>query len=119
MLLSATVVASGEKSVQDVAGDDCPNYYDHMREIEVRELKAELDNVLREVEGGETVRVTSDGRPVAEMVPMETADQRWKRMVDEGKITPASGTLPKDPPPPRKTGRSASAIILAEREEDR
>jgi len=90
-----------------------------VREIEVGELKVQLDSVLREVEDGERVRVTSGGRPVAELVPAETADERWQRMIDEGKITPASGALPKNPPPPRKTGRSASAIILAEREEER
>jgi prevent-host-death family protein len=90
-----------------------------MREIEVGELKAQLDSVIRDVENGERVRVTSNGRPVADIVPAETPDEQWQRMIDEGKITPASGSLPKDPPPPRKTGRSASAIILAEREEER
>ncbi len=90
-----------------------------MREIEVGKLKAQLDSVLRDVGNGERVRVTSKGRPVADIVPAETPDEQWKRMIDEGKITPASGSLPKNPPPPRKTGRSASAIILAEREEDR
>ena len=83
------------------------------------ELKAQLDSVLRDVESGERVRVMSNGRPVAEIVPTETPDAQWQRMIDEGKITPASGSLPKNPPPPRKTGRSASAILLAEREEER
>jgi prevent-host-death family protein len=90
-----------------------------MREIEVGELKAQLDSVIRDVENGERVRVTSNGRPVADIVPAETPDEQWQRMIHEGKITPASGSLPKNPPPPRKTGRSASAIILAEREEER
>lgn len=90
-----------------------------MREIEVGELKAQLDSVIRDVENGERVRVTSNGRPVADIVPAETPDEQWQRMIDEGKITPASGSLPKNPPSPRKTGRSASAIILAEREEER
>jgi prevent-host-death family protein len=91
-----------------------------MREIEAGELKAQLDSVLRDVENGERVRVTSNGRPVADIVPAETPDEQWQRMIDEGKITPASRPKPKVPPPqPRKTGRSASAIILAEREEER
>jgi len=42
-----------------------------------------------------------------------------KKLIAEGKVTPAPGSIPKNPPPPRKTGRSASAIILAEREEER
>jgi prevent-host-death family protein len=82
-------------------------------------LKAKLGSVLRRVEAGERVRVTRRGRPVADIVPVETPDEQWQRMIDEGKITPASGSLPKNPPPPRKTGRSASSIILAEREEER
>ena len=90
-----------------------------MREIEVGELKTQLDSVLRDVEDGETVRITSQGRAVAEFAPAESAEEQWQRMIDEGKITPASGSLPKNPPAPRKTGRSASAIILAEREEER
>lgn len=91
-----------------------------MREIGVRELKAQMSSVLRDVEKGETVRVTSRGRPVADIVPV--APRRSKaleRLIAEGKVTPATGSIPKNPPPPRKTGRSASAVILAEREEER
>jgi len=91
-----------------------------MREIEVRELKAELDSVLREVEGGETARITSDGRPVAEIVPaMPERSEAMKKLIAEGRVTPASRPLPMNPPSPRNTGRSASAFILAEREEER
>ena len=91
-----------------------------MREIGVRDLKAQLSSVLRKVEAGERVRVTSRGRPVAEIVPAELPEGQWERMVAEGRITPARRPPSEaSPPTPRKTGRSASAIILAEREEDR
>jgi prevent-host-death family protein len=93
-----------------------------MREIGVRDLKAQLSSVLREVEEGETVRVTSRGRPVADIVPMGPAlpDDPMETLIAEGRITPPSRPKPKGPPPPpRKTGRSASAIVLAEREEER
>jgi prevent-host-death family protein len=91
-----------------------------VREIEVGELRAQLDSVLRDVEDGKTVRVTSEGRPVADIVPAESADEQWARLIAEGRITPASRPKPKGRPPrPRKTGRSGSAIILAEREEER
>ncbi|HEX3609065.1 MAG TPA: type II toxin-antitoxin system prevent-host-death family antitoxin [Solirubrobacterales bacterium] len=92
-----------------------------MREIEVRELATQLSSVLREVEGGESVRIVSDGRPVADIVPvMPERSEAMKKLIAEGKVTPASRPKPKGPPPrPRKTGRSASAIILAEREEER
>lgn len=91
-----------------------------MREIGVRDLKAQLSSVLRDVEEGETVRVTSRGRPVAEIVPVTPErSEAMKKLIAEGKVTPATGSIPKNPPPPRKTGRSASAVILAERNEER
>jgi prevent-host-death family protein len=40
------------------------------REIPQRELRNNVSAVLREVESGETVRVTVRGRPVAELVPI-------------------------------------------------
>lgn len=92
-----------------------------MREIGIGELKANLGSVLRRVGEGERVRVTRRGRYVADLLPPETdpAEMHMRRLIAEGKVTPASGSIPKNPPPPRKTGRSASAVILAEREEDR
>jgi prevent-host-death family protein len=94
-----------------------------MREIGVRELKANLSSVLRRVEAGEQVRVTVRGRPVADLVPAQ-APQRYsegmRKLIAEGKVTPASQPLPlPKAPPPIKTDVSASAIILAEREEGR
>ncbi len=77
--------------------------------------------MLRDVEKGETVRVISGGRAVAEIVPaLPERSEAINKLIAEGKVTPASRPKPKGPPPPpRKTGRSASAIILAEREEAR
>lgn len=83
-------------------------------------MKASLSSVLRDVEDGEHVRVTSDGRPVADIVPaMPERSEAMKKLIAEGRVTPATAPLDRNPPPPHKTGRSASAIILAEREEDR
>jgi prevent-host-death family protein len=91
-----------------------------MREIGVRDLKAQLSSVLRDVEGGERVRVTSRGRPVAEIVPaLPERSEAMKRLIAEGKVTPATRPLPKNPPPLIDTGQSGTAIILAEREEER
>lgn len=92
-----------------------------MREIGIGELKANLGSVLRRVGEGERVRITRRGRYVADLLPPETdpAEMHMRRLIAEGKVTPASKSLDRNPPPPRKTGRSASAIILAEREEDR
>lgn len=96
-------------------------YYGHVREIGVRELKANLSAVLRQVEAGERVRVTVRGRPIADLVPAQAPPRRYsegmQKLIAEGKVTPASKPLPKAKP--RFTGKSASAIILAERAEDR
>lgn len=82
-------------------------------------MKAKLSSVLKRVEHGERVRVTRRGRPVADIVPPESAEERWERMVAEGRITPGRRPLPRNPPPPIETDGSASELILAEREEDR
>ncbi len=45
-----------------------------MRDVGIRELKAQLSRVVREVEEGETVIVTDRGRPIAEIRPMAAAN---------------------------------------------
>lgn len=92
-----------------------------MREIGVRELKSKLSEVLRAVEDGEEVRVTVHGRPVAEIRPTAEArgDRLMRKLIAEGRVTPPSMPLPKVAPPLVRGGGSASAIILAEREEER
>jgi prevent-host-death family protein len=42
-----------------------------MATIPQRELRNDTAAVLRRVEAGETVRITSNGRPVADLVPVE------------------------------------------------
>ncbi len=42
----------------------------HMERVGVRELRLNVSEVLRRVERGETLEVTSRGRPVARMVPV-------------------------------------------------
>ena len=44
-----------------------------MATIPQRELRNDTAGVLRRVEAGETVRITSNGRPVADLVPVERA----------------------------------------------
>lgn len=41
-----------------------------MRTIPQRELRNDIGRVLREVEAGERLRITVDGRPVADLVPI-------------------------------------------------
>lgn len=44
-----------------------------IREIPQRELRNDVAKVLREVAAGERLRVTVRGKPVADIVPVETA----------------------------------------------
>lgn len=92
-----------------------------MREIGIRELKADLSALLRAVEAGEQVRVTRRGALVAEIVPAGSnrAKARLRELVAQGKLTPASRARPARAPRPRRATRSATAIVLAERDEDR
>ena len=63
-----------------------------MREIGVRELRQQASRYLREVQRGETIRVTDRGEPVAWLVPVPRS-----RGVDElaasGRLLPATDDL--------------------------
>jgi prevent-host-death family protein len=91
-----------------------------MLEVGVRELKASLSEYLRRVRRGERVRVTLRGRAVAELVPAEVgaAEQGWRRLVAEGRVTPASAPLPAQAPRPVRATGSVTALVLAEREDE-
>lgn len=43
-----------------------------MADIPVRDLRNDVSAILRRVEGGERLRVTVSGRPVAELVPLSS-----------------------------------------------
>ncbi|MHB8383838.1 MAG: type II toxin-antitoxin system Phd/YefM family antitoxin [Candidatus Binataceae bacterium] len=47
-----------------------------MKTISRSELRNRLTRVLRQVEAGESMRVTVDGRPIADLVPIASA-RRW------------------------------------------
>lgn len=90
-----------------------------------------LGSVLKRVERGERVRVTRRSGAVADIVPVrspETAQggrersETMKKLIAEGRVTPASRPSSEARPPaprPLKAGVSGTAIILAEREEER
>jgi prevent-host-death family protein len=92
-----------------------------MREIGIRELKTNLSSVLHRVDEGEQIRVTRRGQPVADIVPAgaRRGDERLRELVADGRITPAARLRPSRSPRPLDTGRSASAIVLAERDDER
>jgi prevent-host-death family protein len=92
-----------------------------MREIGVRELKMSLSETLRAVARGEQVRVTLRGRPVADIVPAgaPAADDRLRALVAQGRVVPPARARPSRPPQPVTSRRSASSLVLAEREAER
>jgi prevent-host-death family protein len=92
-----------------------------MLEIGVRELKAGLSSMLRKVEEGEQIKVTVRGRHVADIVPAGSSrsDDQLRALVAAGKVTPPTRPHPDRPPPPVRAGRSATAIVLADRNEER
>jgi prevent-host-death family protein len=92
-----------------------------MREIGVRDLKRSLSETLRAVARGEQVRVTVRGRPVADIVPAgaSVADSRVRALVAEGRLTPPAAARPQRAPRLAKTDRSASSLVLAERDAER
>ncbi len=92
-----------------------------MREIGVRELKGSLSETLRAVGRGQQVRVTVRGRPVADIVPAgaSTASDRLSSLVAQGRLTPPACALPAQPPRLARGDRSASSLVLTEREAER
>jgi prevent-host-death family protein len=89
-----------------------------MYEIGVRELKASLSGVLRRVSAGEHVRVTIRGRPVADIVPAgaSRADDVLRSLIADGRVVPPARSRPARPPRLEPAERSASELVLAERE---
>lgn len=92
-----------------------------MREIGVRELKATLSQTLRAVAAGQQVRVTLRGRPLADIVPARASaeDDRLRRLVARGQLVAPARGRPTLAPRPVKSNRSASGLVLAEREAER
>ncbi len=92
-----------------------------MREIGVRELKTTLSQTLRAVSRGQQVRVTLRGRPIADIVPAGAAagDERLRRLVAQGRLVAPARARPKRMPRLVKTSRSASSLVLSEREAER
>lgn len=92
-----------------------------MREIGVRELKASLSETLRAVGRGQQVRVTVRGRPVADIVPAGASaeDDRLRELVAKGRLVAPTRARPKRAPRLVKSRRSASSLVLEEREAER
>jgi prevent-host-death family protein len=88
-----------------------------MRRIGVRELRQDATRWLREVEAGETIEVTSRGRPVALLVPLPEKGI-VARLIAEGRATPPTRPLRRSPPTLQpKPGVPLPSEILAQMRE--
>lgn len=48
-----------------------------MSEVASRELRNDTAGVLRRVDAGEEVTITTNGRPVARLIPVRHSGRRW------------------------------------------
>jgi prevent-host-death family protein len=62
-----------------------------MASVGVRELRQRASELLRRVEGGESIEITDRGRPVAVLVPVP--DDPLARLQETGELSPASADL--------------------------
>lgn len=91
-----------------------------MDQVGMRELRHRLRHYLARVDAGEGFEVTLFGRPVAHLGPLTPRRPTLARLVDEGKVTPATRTDTSVLPTPTlaTTGMTATAALLAERRGD-
>jgi prevent-host-death family protein len=92
-----------------------------MREVGVRELKQSLSETLHAVARGEQVRVTVRGKAVADIVPARSSagSDRLRELVADGRLIAPSRARSSRAPRLAKGRRSASALVLAERDTER
>jgi prevent-host-death family protein len=89
-----------------------------MEQIPVRELNQDTAGVLARVAEGNTVEITSRGKPIARLVPVY--DGELADLVAAGVVTPATNRDPFVMPPGEvDETSSATAALLAMREEER
>lgn len=78
-----------------------------MKQVSLREAKAKLSELLREVRAGECITLTKHGHPVADLVPHGSSSQTLTHLKKPGPL-----------PKPFKLigeGPTASDIMLADR----
>lgn len=95
-----------------------------MRTVGVRELKAHLSRVLREVQNGEPVLITDRGRVVAELrrpgaaAASNPLDRALARLATEGRLSLAERSPDPYPVSPLEAQPGAAcSLVDAERDE--
>ena len=86
----------------------------------VRELRQRASELLRRVEGGETIEITDRGRPVALLAPLP-AGSRIGRLRAAGDLEPATAELDDLPEPlePEPGIELPSAVLARLRRDER
>jgi prevent-host-death family protein len=85
-----------------------------MESIGVRELRQHASRWLARVAKGDSFEITDRGRPVAALVPLTAG--RWERLVAEGSVRAATGSLLDVVPLPAGS-RPLSALVDEDRSE--
>ena len=81
----------------------------------VRELRQNLSVYLRRVREGETLEVTERGRAVARLTPLPVGQGVLDRMIAEGRVVAARGSLDEVLPIAEKPDRATSSAIMRAR----
>jgi prevent-host-death family protein len=87
-----------------------------MERVGVRELRQNLSVYLRRVKEGESLEVTEHGYPVAVLAPLSEPKSAFDRMLAEGRIRPAVGTIDDIPLPLGPRGTAGTDALAADRE---
>jgi len=97
-------------------------YVDAMEAVSIRELAGNVSAVIRRVNGGETIQVTSHGAVVAVIMPVSQRERAHAALVSAGVLTGGSGNLGAvlaSAPVKLREGSSRAADVLAQlRDED-
>jgi prevent-host-death family protein len=91
-----------------------------LTEVGIKELRDGLSRYVETVrESGEEVIITDRGRPVAKLTPLEPWDERYRRLVAEGAITPPLEPDPRvQSPRVRLTGHGPSIADYVHEQRD-
>ena len=99
-----------------------------MKKASITEAKNNLSALIDSVKGGSPVLIVDRGRPVARLEPVNSGlerdhDSRLERLVRDGIVRPARGTVPKalfaSKPPRLKPGASAVRALIEDRRDGR
>jgi prevent-host-death family protein len=91
-----------------------------MTQIGVRELRQHASRWLERVQEGESFEVTSNGVPIARLVPIEVGESVIDRLVREGKATRGTGDFKDLPEPlPATPGSRPLSEVVEDLREDR